>query len=61
MKMYGKKQGYMYLSTGVLDYSNKNDNCTITPLVTFLSHCSTIFSSQVLITMEKKQVIQRRK
>ena len=51
----------MYLSTGVLDYSNKNDNCTITPLVTFLSHCSTIFSSQVLITMEKKQVIQRRK
>ena len=32
MKMYGKKQGYMYLSTGVLDYSNKNDNWTITPL-----------------------------
>ena len=44
-----------------IDYCNKNDNWTITPL----SHIPLIpqyyFFSQLLITLKKKQVIQRRK
>ena len=75
MKSMAKKQGYIYhffflakivttkiWLSGVLDYSNKNDNWTITPL----SHISLMlqyyfFFTSIDYNEEKKQVIQRRK